>query len=121
MEPRSLPPVLVLVSDGRPTDDFSGGLQLLMSEPWGAKAVRLAIAIGRDADHKVLSRFIGHPQIEPFHARNARELLHLVQWTSTVASRVASSPMGEHARPDDFTPAPPGPPRRIDDVAMTSW
>lgn len=59
MDARALPPVLVLISDGAPTDDFSGGLRRLMAEPWAAKAVRLAIAIGHDADLEVLQDFIG--------------------------------------------------------------
>lgn len=45
-----MPPVLVLLSDGQPTDDFASGLAALMQEPWGMKAVRMAIAIGTDAD-----------------------------------------------------------------------
>ena len=31
MEQRALPPVLVLVSDGAPTDDFTAGLRVLMA------------------------------------------------------------------------------------------
>lgn len=59
MEQRALPPVLVLISDGAPTDDFQGGLRTLLAEPWAAKAVRLAIAIGHDADLETLQQFIG--------------------------------------------------------------
>jgi len=47
---RGLPPVLVLISDGQPTDDFNGGFKALMDQPWGQKAVRIGIAIGQDAD-----------------------------------------------------------------------
>lgn len=50
MPERGLPPVLVLLSDGQPTDDFNSGLKALMDQPWGSKAVRIAIAIGDDAD-----------------------------------------------------------------------
>ena len=91
-----------------------------MSEPWGAKAIRLSVAIGRDADQKVLSRFIGDPDVEPFHARNAAELLQLMQWTSTVASRAASSPMG-HARTDDLSKLRPPTGRGLADKEATSW
>ncbi len=49
MSERALPPVLVLVSDGQPTDDFDEGLQALLALPWGKKAVKIAIAIGEDA------------------------------------------------------------------------
>ena len=37
MTPRALPPVLVLISDGQPTDDFDSGLQNLMDQNWGKK------------------------------------------------------------------------------------
>jgi uncharacterized protein YegL len=59
MEERALPPVLVLISDGQPTDDFELGLARLLREPWAQKAVRLAIALGHDADLDVLQQFIG--------------------------------------------------------------
>ncbi len=112
MEARALPPALVLVSDGRPTDDFTMGLRALMAEPWGQRAVRLAIGIGTDADHEVLQKFIGHPEIRPLSASNPAELLHFLRWASTVAARVASQVSGQRAeilqRPDPPpTPAAP--------------
>ena len=70
MSDRALPPVLVLISDGQPTDDFNQGLQTLLNEPWGKKAVRIAIAIGEDADTEVLQKFIGHPELKPLQANN---------------------------------------------------
>lgn len=70
MTNRALPPVLVLISDGCPTDDFAKGLQTLMDEPWGKKAVRIAIAIGEDADTTVLQKFIGHPELHPLQANS---------------------------------------------------
>src|ERR671915_212137 len=68
MSERALPPVLVLVSDGQPTDDFDAGLKALLEQPWGKKAVRIAISIGRDADDEVLQKFIGHPELKPLAA-----------------------------------------------------
>lgn len=44
---RALPPQIVLISDGKPTDDWKGALQALFSVPWGQRAVRQAIAIGQ--------------------------------------------------------------------------
>ena len=35
---RGLPPVLVLLSDGQPTDNFEAGLKDLMNQPWGRKS-----------------------------------------------------------------------------------
>jgi uncharacterized protein YegL len=65
MAERALPPVLVLVSDGQPTDDWAGGLKALMEQPWGKKSVRISIAIGEDADDEVLQKFIGHAEMKP--------------------------------------------------------
>ena len=48
MSDRALPPVLVAVSDGRPTDDSNAELGALLKQPSGKKSVRLAIAIGGD-------------------------------------------------------------------------
>ena len=56
MSERALPPVIVLISDGQPTDAFSQGLKDLMNEPWGRKAVRIAIGIGEDADQENYSK-----------------------------------------------------------------
>jgi uncharacterized protein YegL len=109
MEERAFPPVLVVVSDGRPTDDFEAGLRHLMEQPWGRRAVRLAIAIGADADHDVLTEFIGDPLIAPFSARDPEQLAYLVRFVSTAASQLASSPAGaEQSRPLP-TPEPPKP------------
>ena len=113
MPERALPPVLVLVSDGQPTDDFKGGLQALMAEPWGKKAVRLAIAIGEDADTGVLRDFIGHTEVQPLQANNAEDLVNYIRWASTAvlqaasapASRAADAPAGSNVP----LPPPPGP------------
>lgn len=92
MEQRALPPVLVLVTDGYPTDDFRAGLNTLMSLPWGVKAVRLAIAMGKDANLDVLRQFIGHREIEPLQANNPDKLVKFIRWASTVAVQAASAP-----------------------------
>ena len=97
MSERALPPVLVLVSDGQPTDNFNKGLAALMDEPWGKKAVRVAIAIGEDADLEVLRRFIGHPEIEPLQANNPEALVNYIKWVSTAVLQAASAPASQVA------------------------
>lgn len=98
MSDRALPPVLVLVSDGQPTDNFDKGLQALLREPWGRKAVRIAIAIGDDADHEVLQRFIGHPELRPLQANNPDALVRYIKWASTAVVQAASSPATQTGR-----------------------
>lgn len=92
MPERGLPPVLVLLSDGQPTDEFAGGLKRLMDQPWGKKSVRVAIAIGDDADLDVLQKFLGHPEIKPLQSTNAADLVNKIKWASTVPLKAASSP-----------------------------
>jgi hypothetical protein len=64
-----------------------------MGQPWGQKAVRLAIAIGGDADLDVLQKFIGNLEIRPLTARNPEDLVKFIRWASTVAIKQASSPV----------------------------
>jgi len=92
MTDRALPPVLVLISDGQPTDNFEGGLNALMRQPWGKKAVRIAIAIGKDANHSVLQKFIGHPELKPLQADNPESLVKQIKWVSTAVLEAAASP-----------------------------
>jgi uncharacterized protein YegL len=97
MTDRALPPVLVLVSDGQPTDDFNKGLRDLMEQPWGKKAVRIAIAIGTDADHDVLQKFIGHSELKPLQANNPEALVKYIKWVSTAVLKSASAPASQAA------------------------
>ena len=113
MPERGLPPVLVLLSDGQPTDDFARGLKTLMDQPWGAKAVRIAIAVGDDADLDVLQKFIGNTEVKPLQAGNAKDLAHMIKWASTVPLKAASNPnsqpLGQAQNVNVPIPAPPPP------------
>jgi uncharacterized protein YegL len=119
---RALPPVLVLISDGQPTDDFEGGLEELLEQPWGKKAVRIAIAIGEDADHDVLQKFIGHPELKPLQANNSESLVKYIKWVSTAVLKSASSPASQAVgvpSPAANVPIPDAPdagPSSADDV-----
>jgi uncharacterized protein YegL len=92
MTERALPPVIVLVSDGQPTDDFEAGLRRLNEEPWGKKAVRIAIAIGHDADEETLREFVGNNEIPVLRASNPEALTAYIKWASTVVVKSVSSP-----------------------------
>ena len=95
MSDRALPPVLVLISDGQPTDDWQDGLQNLLDQPWGKKAVRVAIAIGKDTDLEVLQAFIANPEIKPLEANNPEQLVKYIKWVSTAVLKSASSPASQ--------------------------
>jgi uncharacterized protein YegL len=76
MEARALPPAIVLISDGMPTDDW--------------QAVRTAVAIGRDAARDVLAEFVTDKEIGPVSANNPEQLVRLIRWASTQVGKVAS-------------------------------
>jgi uncharacterized protein YegL len=95
MSDRALPPVLVLISDGQPTDDVDAGLKALLEQPWGKKAVRIAIAIGQDADRDVLQKFIGNSELKPLAANSPEALVKYIKWASTAVLKSASSPAAQ--------------------------
>jgi len=97
---RALAPAIVLVSDGQPTDDFDHGLTRLLDEPLGRAAVRIAVAIGRDADREILTRFQGGG--EPMLAHNPEQLVRSIRLASTAVTRAAS----EVAVPTSGGPVP---------------
>jgi uncharacterized protein YegL len=89
---RLLPPVIVLVSDGKPTDDWRGALQALLEVPWGKRAIKQAIAIGHDADSEVLKKFIDNNEHSVLRADSAEQLLNWIKWVST---SVTATPPGK--------------------------
>ena len=122
MTDRALPPVLVLISDGQPTDDYATGLDAIMKQPWGKKAVRIAIAIGRDADNDVLQKFIGHSELKPLQANNADSLVKYIRWVSTAVVGAASSPpsqTNEENAPGVNIPIPKPPALDTDKLTST--
>lgn len=55
-------PAIILLSDGGPTDDFVSGLKVLQANSWFKNAIKVAIAIGDDADKDVLKDFTGNSE-----------------------------------------------------------
>lgn len=122
MPTRALPPVIVLLSDGQPTDSYKDGLNKLKALPWFKKAVKIAISIGSDADDDVLEDFTGNKELI-LQANNAAALAKMIKWASTTASMVsapASKPMNADAvstpagSGNPFAPANGGAPLVID-------
>lgn len=124
MPTRALPPVIVLLSDGQPTDDYKKGLDKLKALPWFKKAVKIAISIGRDADDDVLSEFTNNRELV-LQANNPTALVKMIKWASTTASMVSapsSKPMnfddtpkgGSAGNNDPFTPVNNGAPLILD-------
>lgn len=95
MPRRGLPPVCLLISDGFCTDseiDYLKSITKLENQPWGKKAVRLAIAIGEESDYdeEQLLKFVSHQDIGVLKADNPAKLLKYIKWASVTATVGAS-------------------------------
>ena len=71
---RAYRPVIILLSDGHPTDDYNTAFNELINSDRGQKATRFALSIGADADDSVLSEFNNDIEAPVFHAKNASDI-----------------------------------------------
>ena len=71
---RAYKPVVILVSDGHPTDNFAPGMELLMNGERSAKATRFAMGIGPDVDLSLMNDFANDLEAPVFKAENARDI-----------------------------------------------
>lgn len=85
----SFAPAIFLLSDGVPTDDYNSGLRILKQNNWFKKAIKVAIAIGDDADHNVLAEFTGNSEAV-ITTHRAEELRKWIRFVSVRASQIGS-------------------------------
>lgn len=89
----SVAPVIFLLSDGEPTDDFESGLNLLQQNNWFKHGIKVAVAIGDDANKDVLAKFTGN--IEAVITVHTPEALR--KWIRKVS--ITSSQIGSRSQP----------------------
>lgn len=94
----ALPPAILLISDGMPTDDYEDRLVRLQATAWGRRSIRLAVGIGREYDDEALQRFIGSESVAPLTATNPEEIVRSIRWASVHASQLASRAASPHQR-----------------------
>ena len=71
---RDYRPVLILLSDGIPTDSWQAGLERLTNSERGQKASRFAMAIGAEANIDVLEAFNNDLEAPVFKGNEARDI-----------------------------------------------
>ena len=85
----SFAPAIFLLSDGEPTDDYQHELKNLKENNWFKKAIKVAIAIGEDANKNVLADFTGNVEsVITVHSPEA--LKKWIQFVSVRASEIGS-------------------------------
>jgi uncharacterized protein YegL len=82
-------PAIILLSDGGPTDDFPGGLKVLKENSWFKNAIKVAIAIGDDADKDVLTKFTGTNEAV-FTVHNIDALKQIIRVVAVTSSQIGS-------------------------------
>ncbi len=85
----SFAPTIFLMSDGEPTDNYKHGLNKLKQNNWFKKAIKVAVAIGDDANKNVLSDFTGNMEAV-ISVRTPEALKKWIQFVSVRASEIGS-------------------------------
>jgi uncharacterized protein YegL len=85
----SFAPAVFLLSDGEPTDDWQKDLTALKQNNWFKAAVKVAVAIGDDANKDVLKEFTGSMEAV-LETHSAAMLKKMIKFVSVRASQVAS-------------------------------
>jgi len=85
----SFAPAFFLLSDGDPTDDWQYSLTALKQNNWFRAGVKVAIAIGDDANRAILKEFTGSSE-SVLEVHNTAMLKRMIKFVSIRASQVAS-------------------------------
>ncbi len=85
----SFAPAIILLSDGAPTDDFQSGLSKLKGNNWFKAAIKIAIAIGEDADVDILKEFTGSVEAV-FTVHNIEALKQVIRVVAVTSSQIGS-------------------------------
>ena len=85
----SFAPAIILLSDGGPTDNYEVGLAKLQGNNWFKSAIKIAIAIGDDADKDVLTQFTGTNEAV-FTVHNIDALKQVIRIVAVTSSQIGS-------------------------------
>lgn len=85
----SFAPAIILMSEGRPSDSYERALRKLQKNNWFKAAVKVAIAVGNNADREVLADFTGSEKLV-LTVHNKEQLKHIIRLVSVTSSQVAS-------------------------------
>jgi uncharacterized protein YegL len=85
----SYAPVIFLMTDGEPTDDWEKPLNELRENRWFEHAIKIALAVGDDANIDVLKKFVD-TEDAVVKATNSELLKKMIKFVSVRSSQVAS-------------------------------
>jgi uncharacterized protein YegL len=85
----SFAPAIFMISDGGPTDDYKKELEKLRQNSWFKVAIKVAVAIGSDANMEVLKEFTGNDECV-LTVRSPEALGKMIRFVSVTVSQIAS-------------------------------
>ncbi len=85
----SFAPAIFLLSDGAPTDEYRKKLEKLKKNNWFKKAIKVAVAIGEDANCKILAEFTDTPE-GVLTVHNPEALKKMIRFVSVTSSQIGS-------------------------------
>lgn len=101
----SFAPVIFLLSDGSPNDDWKKGLAALQQNKWFQHALKIALGIGSKVNMDVLRAFTGNDELA-VQAKNADQLRELIKLLAVTSSQIGSRSLAlvDHGGADRVQP-----------------
>ena len=88
----SFAPVMFLMTDGYPSDDYKAGLKALESNSWYKFGLKAALGIGNEANDEMLAEFTGTKDTV-VHAYSGGQLAQMIKIVAVTASQIGSKSM----------------------------
>ena len=88
----SYAPVIFLMTDGYPTDNYKKGLKKLKNNNWYKYGMKIALGIGDYFDESVLEEFTENKELV-VKAANSSQLAKLIKTIAVTSSQIASKSM----------------------------
>ena len=88
----SFAPVIFLMTDGYPSDDYKEGLKELQSNSWYKFGLKAALGIGQEANDNILAEFTGSKDTV-VHAYSGGQLAQMIKIIAVTSSQIGSKSM----------------------------
>ncbi|MDE5569762.1 MAG: VWA domain-containing protein [Ruminococcus sp.] len=85
----SFAPVIFLMTDGYPSDDYKKGLKMLQANNWFNYGMKAALGIGNEANDEMLAEFTGSIDTV-VHAYTGGQLAKMIKIVAVTASQIGS-------------------------------
>ena len=88
----SFAPVIFLMTDGYPSDDYKAGLKELQANSWYKFGLKAALGIGSEANDNILAEFTGSADTV-VHAYSGGQLAQMIKIIAVTSSQIGSKSM----------------------------